>query len=928
MRTLLLSLGLAFAASGRAEDPASFAGKRVTRVVLQPAAGSAAGEAEELLEIRAGDPYSPGAVRRSIQQLFALGAFSDIKVAAEPEESGVALTFFLYPAPAIARIQIEGLQGSGAEKLTKELADAIPLTPGTRLELGEVEGATEAVRAHLRRRGFLWGSVDPEARIEGAAVEVAFHVVPGPQARVERFAVSGAPPPVERALRQAIGLEAGDRYDRQALEKTLAEVVERWKKRGFYEAGVDVRETAELPDRVAVELAVSLGPRALIEVEGAKLSQKKLSRLVPLFGEASLSQDLIEESRANLEEHLREQGFARARVEVESEETGPLRKIRFRVARGPRLEVGSLRVEGLHSVPAPELLVRLATRPASRFRASPFRASVWEKDLEEARRVLRQRGFARARVAGEMSFQASSPERERVDLLIRVEEGTRAFLDSLDLEGVRQVSPAEVLAAARLEAGTPFDAVEVVAARERVLTLYRDRGFNQASVEGATELDPSGTRARARFSIHEGSLTLVDRVIVTGLEKTREHVVRRQVVLRRGGALSASGLAETRQNLAATGLFRDVRLDVLPTDASTGSADVLIHLREAPRTSFGYGFGYEERELARAEVEITRRNLFGLNRTASLFARGSFRGDRFIFTYQQPDTFRFNLPFIATAFREEEARTGFSFIRLGTAIQFSRKLDPQRTVFFRYNFNRTRTFDVTVHPSEIDRRFRDVRLSTPSIGAVLDTRDDPIEPSRGRFTLLDLQYSPRALGSQSPYLKALAQHFAFFPLPRRMVGAVGLRLGIAESLREDRDAPIPITERFFAGGANTLRGFGLDEASPRDVRGNPIGGNVLSLVNFELRLPLVRNLGGVIFSDNGAMYRRLSVIKLLNWRYNVGFGFRYNTPLGPLRVDYGFKLDRRFFVDPQTCPTDADPTTCPMRLEPRGRFHVSLGHAF
>jgi outer membrane protein insertion porin family len=142
-----------------------------------------------------------------------------------------------------------------------------------------------------------------------------------------------------------------------------------------------------------------------------------------------------------------------------------------------------------------------------------------------------------------------------------------------------------------------------------------------------------------------------------------------------------------------------------------------------------------------------------------------------------------------------------------------------------------------------------------------------------------------------------------------MVFVLALRGGIGQTFREDRDALLPLTERFFAGGANTLRGFGLDQASPKTPEGEPVGGNVLMLLNLELRVPIFGKLGGVVFSDNGNVYRRLEVIRLLNWRYNAGFGFRYETPLGPVRVDYGIKLNPR--------PT-----------EPRGRLHVSLGHPF
>ena len=193
-------------------------------------------------------------------------------------------------------------------------------------------------------------------------------------------------------------------------------------------------------------------------------------------------------------------------------------------------------------------------------------------------------------------------------------------------------------------------------------------------------------------------------------------------------------------------------------------------------------------------------------------------------------------------------------------------------------------------------------------------------------------------------MKGLAQQFNYLSLPHGLVLAVGIRLGIgygSDRLTDESGFTIPIAERFFAGGATTLRGFALDQASPlRDVvafdngapiiedgrplivKGDPVGGNILSLVNLELRFPIWGNLRGVAFSDNGAVYPLLSDFTFRDWRYNAGFGFRYDTPLGPLRVDYGINLDRRTFKSIH-CPDQRVACT-----EPLGRWHVSLGHAF
>ncbi|MFQ5793133.1 MAG: outer membrane protein assembly factor, partial [Acidobacteriota bacterium] len=524
----------------------------------------------------------------------------------------------------------------------------------------------------------------------------------------------------------------------------------------------------------------------------------------------------------------------------------------------------------------------------SRFRPAPFRKRVWEADFKEVRTLLRRKGFHRAKVSGDIRRREDGPG--IVDLVVLVEEGPRAIIESVDVDGSQQVPSTEVLAHANLKPGAYFDASAVVAARERLVNLYRNRGFHEAVVDARTELDPTETRAAVSFRIWEGRQTVVDQVILAGLEVTREDTVRREVTLASRAPLSAEALLETRQRLIGTGLFSDVNIEPLPTNPFTASSNVLITLEEAPRTSFGYGFGYNERELARVEAELTRRNLFGLNRTASLFSRVSLRGSRFITTYRQPRTFGRDTPLVATTFREDQDRPTFDFVGWGVGLQLSKKISESETLFFRYNFEKTRVFQLEVERRDLPRRFReiDLRLSTVSISGVTDTRDDPVDPSQGQFRIVDFEYAPAFLGSRSPYVKGLARQFWYFPLPRRMVAVLGVRVGVAQSLQEDIDTVIPITKRFFAGGASTLRGFGLDLASPRrnlpgpdglfrtedDIKGEPVGGNVLTLVNLELRFPIAGKLGGVVFSDNGTVYRRLQVIQLLNWRYNLGLGFR------------------------------------------------------
>ncbi|MGH9462508.1 MAG: outer membrane protein assembly factor BamA [Vicinamibacteria bacterium] len=900
-----IALVLAVASSGASER---FVGWSVSSVELSLTRGQLPEEARTLVEVQPGDPYDPAAIRRSIKQLFALGSFSDIKVVAYPVGDTVSLTFELYPQLTVGSVSVAPESSAEALAMSDRILKVVAISAGESFDAARVEAAESDVETLLKRRGYLWAEVEAEARFPENEVPVLLHCVSGPRAVIRSLDLQGLPPNVEQHVRQQLGLGPGDSYDADSLQAGVDRVLAEWRGKGFYEAALDFHSFPEPPDQVRIELTAAIGPRVVIRVVGASLNERTIDELVPIREEASVSEDLIEESRANLEGYFRERGYTSAQVAVERERAGNQRlTLIFNVQTGARLEVAVIRFAGSPALDWSEVRTLLKTRTRGAFRSAPFVAETLDNDLQEIRRYLLHLGYHRAHVWSEVLELDDEPG--AVEIAIHVDEGPRAYLESITVDGAHQITSGEILSNLDLRVGEVLDASKLVAARERTLGLYRNRGFRQAVVEIATELDETGEQGKLSLFINEGTQTRVDRIIIAGLERTKEEAVRTHIALSADGPLSSEQLVETRQGLIGTGLFRDVRIEVLPADPVSRASDVLIQVEEGPRTTVGYGFGYSERDQVRVEGQITRHNMLGTNRSASLFGRGSFRSNRLIFTFDQPDTFGLNLPSFVSAFREEEDRTSFDFIRLGAGMQVLKRVSRTQTLFFRYNFERTKVFNLELEPEEVDREFRNLRLSKIGASSIQDTRDDPQSPTRGQFRVLDVEWAAKFLGTQAPYVKALAQQFWYVPVGRRLVGVVALRGGVAQSFREDRDALIPITERFFAGGANTLRGFGLDEASPQSPSGQPVGGNVLMLVNLELRFPILGKLGGVVFSDNGKVYRRLQVIELLNWHYNVGFGFRYDTPFGPLRVDYGRKLN-------------------PAPDEPQSRFHVSLGHPF
>jgi outer membrane protein assembly factor BamA len=242
----------------------------------------------------------------------------------------------------------------------------------------------------------------------------------------------------------------------------------------------------------------------------------------------------------------------------------------------------------------------------------------------------------------------------------------------------------------------------------------------------------------------------------------------------------------------------------------------------------------------------------------------------------------------------------------------ARTLSPRTSLILRYSYQRTRIFNITVPLDEVDRQYRSVTLSGPSVSLIDDTRDDALDPHRGHFLGADVQLSLKQLGGAS-LAKAYLQGANYRRLWPIVTLALNARLGLARTMGQGEPLRLPLPDRFFAGGDYSLRGFQVDTAGPMEPAPSgalvPTGGNALVLAGAELRVDLGRSLSLAVFSDVGNVFPLASDLDLGDLRYTAGLGLRYRTALGPVRLDWGYKLDRQ-------------------PGESAGRLHFTIGHAF
>ena len=668
----------------------------------------------------------------------------------------------------------------------------------------------------------------------------------------------------------------------------------------YWQARVVLDETY-LPRAALMSLVfdVTPGPPMALDVRGASLPGRLRTEVRGLLREAGAGQDTLEVGAERIESHLRRLGHREAVVRVAIEERpGGVAAVVFDADPGPRAEVASVALRGA----APELLEDLETRPGR-----AIQDSILAEDVQRLTRQLEEGGHFGASVEVDVPEEGGP---QPVVFLAR--PGPRATVVDVIVEGpplapARDGEDSQELA---VRAGLPYRVRDVVASREVLLSAWRRAGYLDAQVEPEIVLSEDQTEVRVTFVVEPGPRTIVESVVLAGLRDTRDRTVAREIVLRPAEPFSFERVLESQRRLLSLGIFERVTITEL-NPGRERRRDVVVTVEEAPRTTVAWGVGYSEQDLLRGSVELTRRNLNGLGRTASAFARGSFRGSRFLLNLREPWLLGRDLDSFLTAFWEEEDRTSFDYNRKGGVAQVGQSVDARTTLLYRYLYQDTNVFNIEVPPEEIDRQFRTYTVSGPSFSVVRDTRDDPLEPRRGTFFASDLQLSADLLGGAS-YVKGFFQAADIHRARADLAVVVSLRLGLAGTYGGD-PARLPLPERFFAGGAYGPRGWPVDEVGPKVIRPDgevfPTGGNALLLGGAELRYDLTRSFQVAAFLDVGNVYPEVRDLSIADLRKSVGLGVRYLTPIGPIRLDYGHKIQR-------------------LPGETAGRFHLTIGYAF
>jgi outer membrane protein assembly factor BamA/autotransporter translocation and assembly factor TamB len=609
--------------------------------------------------------------------------------------------------------------------------------------------------------------------------------------------------------------------------------------------------------------------------------------LGPEIRKALFDEEALERGRQRLLEELRARGHLKAAVEARDVSEGSRHALLFNVTPGPRLTVAEMSFPGAEAI-SPSKLADAAGGPAA-FLVTP-------KDAERAVRDLYR---AKLYLLAEVGPTAAAESAGQVRIVVPVKEGPKAVVRALRFEGV-SLPESDLVPLLQIEPGDSYDRVAVNDAALRVREHYLKLGY--PSVRVIPRLKPEGADLDVVLRVVEGDPVVAGPVTITGLRRTRASLVRRQINIEPGDPLDPRKMAELERRLLDLGIFSRA----VVTAPSESPAPITIELEEDAPYKVAYDVRYNEPEGFSALLDGELGNVFGTgvalggryrfgrrvrDERASLHIPSIGYGDltASVFnTWQELLVLQEESPGAVPKPNERTTERGF-------LIQQARHRHPYDLLYGYRRKRVTETFDLLTGAP------RESEIGALDTSVLRDTRENPFNAHRGTFLSLNLVYGPEALGSDVTFSKAFAQAFLMRPVGAWLTWAQGYRLGVANGLGEDifvasEDFRPVTSERFRAGGANSIRGYATDSVGPTrtltDGRVISAGGQAVVILNQELRYQHGTGLGAVVFYDGGNVFESASDLKL-DLRHSVGFGLRYDSVVGLLRLDVGFPLNRR-----------------------------------
>ncbi|MGA1874415.1 MAG: outer membrane protein assembly factor BamA [bacterium] len=576
--------------------------------------------------------------------------------------------------------------------------------------------------------------------------------------------------------------------------------------------------------------------------------------------------------------------------------------------------VRAIRVVGASIVPEEEIqkqLIELQPPPLWKFWAKhpTFIDEKLEKGLRQVEQLYREEGYYQARIKPEVVEKNGA-----VNITLVIYEGPKVILNRI-VFNIQVSDPLEWERRFRqiinLQEGDIFQVRNYEKAKTEILEYLANSGYPRAKLTGRVFIYEKENQAAVHLSLELGDFTRFGKIEVQGNKKIATGIIEREITFAEGEPFSMARVFESQARIFGLNFFRSVLLNPVNLSDGTGPVDINVLIQERKRRTVEAGLGYGTEDNLRFRLSGTYRNFLGGARELQLSFRLSSLTEEEALTFKQP---YFPDP-SSTSFwslsRKRDEFVSFETINISQELRIEKTFTPIFSAFLSYRLDSSKIGDLDKE-TQIELEFLQEKvyfLSYFQTGLQWDSSDSRLNPTTGSVTSLYLEPSLKAIGSEISYIKGTIEFKRYIPAVAGTVLAGRILMGTIRPIGLNQRA-VPLFKRFFSGGTYSVRGYAYQDLGPKDASGNPIGGNSLAEGNVEFRFPLIGKLMGVTFLDFGNVFLETWHFNFNDLRYSAGLGIRYNTIVGPLRLDGGYLLNPGTTVDQ------------------RYRIHLSIGQAF
>jgi outer membrane protein insertion porin family len=862
----------------------------IAKIHLQVDYATGSEEMMNFIPVEEGEPFSLKRITESIKQIYKTGLFSDIRVEKEGEQQ-VILTFLLTRKLQVRRIDFSG----EAEIPRKKLREGLHILRDGAFSEDNLARSVAEIRKILTKEGFFKAEIKPIIEKDAAVplVDVEFMILSAKKYIVNKVDFTGDLVQSQQALRKIMHTKEGKQFIPSELDQDLERLRQSYQSIDYRRAEVQVIEQKFDDTQGYVSLLLQVLPQEKIEiqVQGADVP---LDLLRPIWEAQIFEEWGIAEGEAKIIRFMRGKGYLFASVESSVQHEDNLMRVIHKVTPGQHYKIQAIDFEGLNYFDPKQIKQNLLMNQSFPLFRSVDGARLFEFP-REIELFYKSHGFSETRV--ELNFEK---EGQKLKPILHIQEGEQQKIESVSVAGATLVPENILLEQIGSVPDGPFFQPDIQKDIQELSRYYLNEGVRGTEISAAVQ-QVRPDRFSVRFEINEGQKIQIASVVVTGNEATRKNTITRELLLGDGDYARYDAIRETKRRLERLGIFTEVNIEEIPI--SPERENLLVRVREGARNYASLGVGMETKEppktfavwnnvyRPRGTAEYIRYNVFGLAAQASLVGQLSLREKRGVFSWRQPYFFGLPMETYLNAWLEQEERTSFTYKGVGASLTTIKHISTKENMDFLTTLRLARRtlVKLEISESEIDRKFFPFSTTSISGSYIWERRDDPFNPTQGFFFSSALEWAFPYFKAESDFIKTFNKFQYYISIFPGFTLASTVRIGLAKGR-------VPIHERFFAGGSNSFRGTEFDQLGPKDPESEkPVGGKALLLFNFELTFPILsafKDLQGAIFYDKGNVFDRRKQVSLAGLRDALGFGLRYRTPLGPVRLELGWNLDR------------------------------------